>query len=95
MIQITEPDFITDLEWSSSRNQLNILLGTATSESDGEMFSANLAVGVAKHICGIQLSYFREEKRLTYLELLFCSVVLDFKIEDNMVGCKPVFKRIC
>ena len=39
------------------RQRLNILRGTATSESDGEVLSADIqlvAFGVAKHVCGIQ-----------------------------------------
>ena len=70
--KITEEN-IGDNRWTngSSKNQkkkiwrqlLNILRGTATSESDGEVLSTDIhlvAFGVAKSVSGIQISHFLE-----------------------------------
>ena len=85
---ITEEN-IGDNGWTnvSSKNQkektwrqrLNILRGTATSESDSEVLSADIhlvAFGVAKHVSGIQLSHFLEGKGL---HVLSCDLLTKYE----------------
>ena len=52
------------------KQRLNILRGTASSESDGEMLSADIhhvAFGVVAYVSSIQLSHFLEGKGLHVL----------------------------
>ena len=86
--KITEEN-IGDNRWTnvSSKNQkkktwrqrLNTLRGTATSESDGEVLSADIhlvAFGVAKRVSGIQLSHFLEGKAL---HVLSCDLLTKYE----------------